>query len=628
MESRIRGALGALLVSIFTVSLLNPAIAGRPDFEKSKPGNVNCNGKALGHDSNSPRGKAYGRGDDCDRVENTAPVADAGPDQDVLAGDPVVLDGSGSSDADGDTLSYEWAQVSGEPVTLSSPTAIMPEFTAPELVDGGELVFELHIDDGNGGSDTDTVAVNVAEGRAPTGNITNGDTLGIRETIVIEFSESMEPASLVVGGDFADYSPQATWTQRNEANDTLEIAAAWAWEAGDRTLHIEATDVHGNALTPLDAVFDVDLSFENFQAAELVLGQPDFTSQDVSSSAAWTTLATPYGNPSYSRELDLLYVPDMRGPGVYGFHGIPTVNGPTADFTINGRLYGEKVWMPRTTQVVDNKLVVAEHRARITIFEPLPQSSPATIGAVVGQDDKESRVTGCAANRLSYSFGSWVTPDGRLLAIDRDNHRVLVWNRLPETDGVAADLVLGQQDFVNCAANDQDGDGNSDGTAANTMELPRGVWSDGDKLVVADNGNRRLLIWNEFPTRNGEPADIVIGQDTLSENVRRPVVDARFDGTFALTMWSDGDQLIISDARLNRVLVWNSFPTSNNQPADVVLGQSDFTMTAPDDLDQDGNQDSQPSRRTFDLPTNVAVAGDRLFVSDLRNNRILIFRSR
>jgi hypothetical protein len=41
-------------------------------------------------------------------TSNSAPVADAGPDQTVVAGQIVSLDGSGSSDRDGDPLSFHW----------------------------------------------------------------------------------------------------------------------------------------------------------------------------------------------------------------------------------------------------------------------------------------------------------------------------------------------------------------------------------------------------------------------------------------------------------------------------------------------------------------------------------------
>lgn len=64
---------------------------------------------------------------------NTAPVADAGPDQaDISEGTTVTLDGSGSSDADaGQTLGYSWVQIEGPAVTLSSATAAQPSPPRP-----------------------------------------------------------------------------------------------------------------------------------------------------------------------------------------------------------------------------------------------------------------------------------------------------------------------------------------------------------------------------------------------------------------------------------------------------------------------------------------------------------------
>ena len=52
----------------------------------------------------------------------------------------VTLDGSGSSDPDGDPLSYAWTQVSGPTVALSDATAAQPTFTAPFVALGGETL--------------------------------------------------------------------------------------------------------------------------------------------------------------------------------------------------------------------------------------------------------------------------------------------------------------------------------------------------------------------------------------------------------------------------------------------------------------------------------------------------------
>ena len=54
-------------------------------------------------------------------VVDTAPTANAGPDQTVDEGDLVTLDGSGSTDPEGETLTFDWTAPAG--VTLSDPTA-------------------------------------------------------------------------------------------------------------------------------------------------------------------------------------------------------------------------------------------------------------------------------------------------------------------------------------------------------------------------------------------------------------------------------------------------------------------------------------------------------------------------
>ena len=96
--------------------------------------------------------------------ENRVPTANAGPDQDVDETSTVNLDGSASSDLDGDALSFSWRQTAGTAVTLSDAAVSTPSFTAPDVAAGNPetLTFELTVSDGTA-TDSDTVSVTVTE---------------------------------------------------------------------------------------------------------------------------------------------------------------------------------------------------------------------------------------------------------------------------------------------------------------------------------------------------------------------------------------------------------------------------------------------------------------------------------
>ena len=87
---------------------------------------------------------------------NNAPIADAGPDQTHPS--PVTLDGTGSSDPDGDAITFSWVQTSGIAGTIIDNTLESPTF---ETVSTGIAEFELTVTDSRGKSDTDTVIITV-----------------------------------------------------------------------------------------------------------------------------------------------------------------------------------------------------------------------------------------------------------------------------------------------------------------------------------------------------------------------------------------------------------------------------------------------------------------------------------
>ena len=88
---------------------------------------------------------------------NILPVANAGVDQSVNNNELVTLDGSSSFDPDGTIESYQWSQLSGTNVVLSSADQQTTSFTSPNESD--ILVFILSVGDELGGVDSDTVSV-------------------------------------------------------------------------------------------------------------------------------------------------------------------------------------------------------------------------------------------------------------------------------------------------------------------------------------------------------------------------------------------------------------------------------------------------------------------------------------
>ncbi len=44
-----------------------------------------------------------------------------------------------------------------------------------------------------------------------------------------------------------------------------------------------------------------------------------------------------------------------------------------------------------------------------------------------------------------------------------------------------------------------------------SLRAPQGVWIQNGKLFVADTQNDRVMIWNTLPTKNNQPADLVLG---------------------------------------------------------------------------------------------------------------------
>jgi hypothetical protein len=160
--------------------------------------------------------------------------------------------------------------------------------------------------------------------------------------------------------------------------------------------------------------------------------------------------------------------------------------------------------------------------------------------------------------------------------------------------------------------------------ASNTLFGPRGALLCAAKgpLIISDTGHHRLLIWTQVPTQDDTPADLVIGQPDFTGDRR--------NGHGALSAMSlnvptglgfGAGVLAVADAWNHRVLLWHGVPQRSNQPADVVLGQADF-------LSGRANRGlGLPRADTLNWCYGVAISDGRLFVADTGNRRFLVWHS-
>lgn len=156
-----------------------------------------CGGGGSGDSSSTDSSS-----DSAPSVTNSAPVANAGLDQNVNTNTLVTLDGSSSSDPDSDQITYSWSivnQPSGSSINLSDATSPMPEFT-PSI--DGVYEFELVVNDGSLSSNSDTVIITTTTANsAPVANAGANQNVATGNLVTLDGAQSSD-----ADGDQLSYS--------------------------------------------------------------------------------------------------------------------------------------------------------------------------------------------------------------------------------------------------------------------------------------------------------------------------------------------------------------------------------------------------------------------------------------
>jgi hypothetical protein len=162
--------------------------------------------------------------------DNLPPVADAGSDRTIAVGTKVQLDGSKSSDGDGDTLTYKWTLTppASSSAKLDSTTAATPSFTAD--VDG-QYAVSLVVNDGTLDSPPAKVTITVAD--KPVANISGVSSAWVGDKIALDGSGSTAPGGLALSYRWSLIAPAGSKAALDSASAvkpsfTIDVAGQYA----------------------------------------------------------------------------------------------------------------------------------------------------------------------------------------------------------------------------------------------------------------------------------------------------------------------------------------------------------------------------------------------------------------
>lgn len=251
---------------------------------------------------------------------------------------------------------------------------------------------------------------------------------------------------------------------------------------------------------------------------------------------------------------------------------------------------------------------------RVLIYNKSEVGSEALPDVILGQKDNSSNAPnygGLSASTLFLPQSAF--SDGKSLFIaDTGNSRILIYNSIPTKNYEAADVVLGQPDFVSSTSN-------NGGISDKTLYYPHDVWTDGKLFVVSDTYNNRVLFYAPIPKRNYTKADALLGQSDFTSNSANSGGVSAPSLYFPTGLFYAEGYFFVADQLNHRVKLYKGIPQGNNVPCDIVIGQKDAT----------GNQPNMgglmPSEASLNSPTGIYYEDGSLYISDFGNNRVLVY---
>ncbi len=354
--------------------------------------------------------------------------------------------------------------------------------------------------------------------------------------------------------------------------------------------------------------------------ASAVIGQPDMFSSTANQGLGTPTAKTLGAPDGVSFANDQLFVADATNTRYLVYATVPTTDNADADMVVGQASFSatslavnsSTTGVGRNAVWTGSQLIVADGwNNRLLVYNSFPNSNGQAADYVIGQNDFTGNASGLTATTIASLYGGMSVHNDKLWLADNDNHRIISFDLPITMNGQTAVSVLGQPDFVTATAT----------ATAKDLNSPAKVTFYGNKMIVADRWNSRVLVFNSVPAANYIAADVVIGQaDFVSSTANEggSPTDQSLNQPHSVAVDQDG-RLYVADTLNHRILVYNTIPTANHAHANMVIGQANFTSVS-------ANAGGSASAQTMNRSTDVAFGQCSLIVGDQGNNRVLIFK--